>query len=150
MTSRHAVDAFLAQPAIAVVGASRSGKKFGNIACRELRAKGYRVYPVHWSGATIDGVHSYERLTALPGCVKAALIVVPPLQARDVVRDAAAAGIEHVWLQQGAESPEVLELCRELGLNVVSGECILMFAHPTGIHKVHQVINRIMRRLPAA
>lgn len=150
MTSQRSVDAFLDQPAIAVVGVSRLRKKFGNIACRELRAKGYRLYIVHPSGASVDGVGSYPSLSQLPERVNAVLIVVPPAQALQVVREAAAAGIHHVWLQQGAESPAVLDACRELGLDVVAGECILMFAKPTGVHSAHLWINRIMGRLPAA
>jgi len=143
MTSQRSVDAFLDQPALAVVGVSRLKKKFGNIACRELRAKGYRLYIVHPSGAPVDGVSSYSSLSQLPERVNAVLIVVPPAQALEVVREAAAAGIHHVWLQQGAESPEVLDACRQLGLDVVSGECILMFAKPAGVHKLHYWINRI-------
>ena len=42
MTSKRLIDDFLAQPALAVVGVSRSGKGFGNVAARELRGKGYR------------------------------------------------------------------------------------------------------------
>src|SRR3954454_25181580 len=103
MTSRQAIDAFVAQPAIAVVGVSRTGKRFCNIACRELREKGYRVHAVHPSGDAIGGVRSYRTLHNLPEKVDAVLVVVPPLQAVEVVHDAAAAGIHHVWLQQGAE-----------------------------------------------
>jgi predicted CoA-binding protein len=57
MTSTAAaIAAFVAQPAIALVGASRSGRKFGNVAMRELRATGYRVYPIHRSAEVIEGV----------------------------------------------------------------------------------------------
>jgi predicted CoA-binding protein len=150
MSSQRSVNAFLEQPAIAVVGVSRRQKKFGNVACRELRAKGYRIHVVHPSGEPIDGEPSYASLGALPERVNAVLVVVPPAQALQVVRDAAAAGISHVWLQQGAESPAVLAACGELGLDVVSGECVLMFAEPTGVHKLHRWINAITRRLPAA
>jgi hypothetical protein len=81
--------------------------------------------------------------------VHAVLVVVPPQQAIEVVRDAAAAGIRHVWLQQGAESPEAVRVGAELGLNVVSGECILMFARPTGIHRAHRWIRRLTYGLRA-
>lgn len=150
MTSQRAIDEFLDQPAVAVAGASRFGTKFGNYACRVLRAKGYRVYPVHWSGGMIEGVRSVSRFADLPERVNAALIVVPPERAIELVRAAAAAGIRRVWLQQGAESPRVLDACRELGLDVVSGECILMFARPTGVHKMHRWIHDVTHHRPAA
>jgi predicted CoA-binding protein len=148
MTSAKSIEAFLDNPSIAVVGVSRSGKGFGNAACRSLRTKGYRVYPVNWATPTVDGIRCYSRLSDLPERVNAVLVVVPPPQAVDVIRDAAAAGIRHVWLQQGAESPDVLRLGAELGLDVVAGECILMFAQPTGIHKVHRWLRQITHRLP--
>jgi len=148
MTSAKSIEAFLDNPSIAVVGVSRSGRGFGNAACRSLRTQGYRVYPVNWSAPTVDGIRCYSRLSELPERVNAVLVVVPPRQAVDVIRDAAAAGIRHVWLQQGAESPGALRLGAELGLDVVAGECILMFAQPTGIHRVHRWLRQITHRLP--
>ena len=149
MTSAKSIEAFLDNPSIAVVGVSRSGKGFGNAACRSLRTQGYRVYPVNWSAATVDGIRCYSRLSELPERVNAVLVVVPPPQAVDVIREAAAAGIRHVWLQQGAGSPEALRVGAELGLDVVSGECILMFARPTGIHRAHRWLRRLTHGLPA-
>jgi predicted CoA-binding protein len=149
MKISEAIERFLAQPAIAVVGVSRTGRKFGNAACRTLREKGYRVYQMHRRAAQIDGQPCYARFADLPEKVGAVLVVVPPREAIHVIHDAAQAGIRHVWLQQGAESPEVLDACKRLGLEVVSGECILMFAHPTGIHKLHQVVRRVFGTLPA-
>jgi uncharacterized protein len=148
-SSRAAIDRFVAQPAIALVGLSRSGKKFGNMACRELRAKGYRVYPIHPSADVIAGVRCYARFADLPEPVDGVLVVVPPSQATAVVRDAAAAGIHQVWLQQGAESNDALKACHHLGLSCVWGECILMFAKPTSYHKVHRWLRRVTHGLPA-
>jgi predicted CoA-binding protein len=149
MASAAAINAFTKEAALAIVGVSRSGGKFGNLARRELARKGYRVYPIHPSATDIEGVPCYRSFAALPEHVDAVLVVVPPAEAKQVVAEAAAAGIHRVWLQQGAESPEVLEACRGLGLDVVSGECILMFSHPTSYHKVHRVIWKMLGKLPA-
>ena len=149
MTSRAAVEAFLAEPAMAVAGVSRSGRKFGHAAMRALRDKGYRVYVLHPEAQEIDGLRCYKRFADLPERVHAALVVVPPDAAVAVIRDAAAAGITRVWLQQGAESPAALAACRDAGIEVVSGECVLMFARPHGIHKVHHWIRGLRKKLPA-
>ena len=149
MASEGSIRAFLAHPALAVVGMSRTGRKFGNCACRELTKKGYRIHPIHPSARAIDGVRCYERFTDLPEPLEAVLVVVPPRQAVAVMRDAAAAGIHHVWLQQGAESPEALAAGRALGLDVVAGECILMFARPAGIHHLHRLVRRVVDRCAA-
>jgi predicted CoA-binding protein len=149
MTSRAAIDAFLNQPAIGIVGVSRSGKGFGNLALRELRRKGYQLSVVNAQADLIQGERCYRRIADLPQAVSALLVVVPPEHAVDVVRDAATRGIRHIWLQQGAESPAVMRACAELGLDVVAGECVLMFAKPTGVHKAHRWVWRVLRKIPA-
>ena len=52
-------------------------------------------------------------------------------------------------VQQGAESPYLAELCTQLGIDAVMGECILMHAQPTGIHRVHRALEGLLGRLPA-
>ena len=148
MTSRKSIDAFVAEPALALLGMSRSGKGFGNYAYSTLRAKGYRVYPIHPTAEIIDGHRCYHRFADLPEHVDAALIVVPAEQAEQVVRDAAAAGIHHLWLQQGAESARVIDACTDAGIEPVWGECILMFARPTGFHKAHRWLWKLTGKLP--
>jgi uncharacterized protein len=143
------IDRFLEQPALALVGASRTGAKFGNVILRELRAKGRHVYPLHPAVTTIDGVPCYAHLADMPEKVGGVIICVSPDDAVTAVRDAAEAGIRHVWLQQGAESPYVANLCRELGLDAVLGECILMYANPTGIHRAHRWLEGVLGRVPA-
>lgn len=143
-----AVERFVAEPALAIVGVSRSGAKFGNAAAKELAAKGYRVYPIHPGATEIDGMHCYPTFSALPEHVNAVLVVVPPNEAVHVVRDAALAGVHQVWLQQGAESPDVLDACRTLNLSVVAGECILMFAKPASFHKLHGWIKGMLGHMP--
>lgn len=147
--SRRAIETFLAQPALALAGASRSDRGFGSTALRALRAKGYRVYSIHPEADLLGGEKCYRHFYDMPKDVGGVLVVVPPLQAVAVVRDAVAAGIRRVWLQQGAESPYVLSVCRDLGIEVIAGECILMFAKPTGIHKAHHWIQGVFGRLPA-
>ena len=150
MTSRAAVIDFLAQRSLAVVGVSRSGNKFGNTAYRELKAKGYRLVPVHPQAETLEGDRCARNLGALREPVGGVLVIVPPSQTREVIRDAAAAGIKRVWLQQGAESPAAIRLAESLGLSVVAGECILMFAEPAGFgHRAHRWLKGLLGRLPA-
>jgi hypothetical protein len=149
MTSRAAVDEFVAQRKLAVVGVSRSGRKFGNWAFRELKSKGYEVFPVHAGAETLEGARAYPSLAALPEPVGGVLIVVPSSQTEQVVRDAADAGIRRVWMQQGAESPEAIRFCEENGITAVHGECILMFApNPSWLHRSHRWVWKILGKLP--
>lgn len=135
----QAIQDFINGKRIAIVGASRSGKKFGNTAMTELTGRGYQVFPVHPTAAEIGGVKCAPTLTALKGQVDGVLVIVAPPQVAAVLREAAAAGIKNVWLQQGAESPETLALAQELGLNMVSKKCVLMYAPPVkSIHGWHR------------
>ncbi len=150
MTDRRQIDDFLAVRRLALVGLSRSGRKFGNTVYRELTAKGWEILPVHPGAEAIGGARCWPSLEALPGDVGGVVVVVPPAQTVDVVRRAAAAGIPRVWMQQGAESAEAVETARALGLDVVAGECILMFAEPAGLpHRVHRWVRGLLGRLPA-
>jgi uncharacterized protein len=147
--AKRLVDEFLAQEALAVVGVSRTGKGFGNTAVRELRGAGYRVHPVHPSAAVIQGLACSRDLASLPEPVGGVLVVVPPEQAEMVAREAVAAGIRRVWMQQGASSPRAIEYCAANGIEAVHGECILMFLERgPAIHRLHRSLRRLLGRLP--
>ena len=149
MTSRAVVDDFVSQRKLAVVGVSRRKMKFGNLAFKELRRKGYKLFPVHPQAETLEGERCYPNLAALPEPVGGVLVVVPPAQAEQVVRDAAAAGIRRVWLQQGAESAAAIRFCEENGISAVHGECILMFAEPAAFyHRAHRWVWKLLGKLP--
>jgi len=140
----QAIQDFINGRRIAIVGVSRDGAKFGNTALTELAARGYQVFPVHSTAQEIAGARCFPNLTALQGKVDGALVVVPPEQAASVLREAASIGLKNVWLQQGAESPEVLALARELGLNLVAKKCVLMYAPPVrSFHAWHRFFARL-------
>ena len=149
MTSRAAVDEFLAQKTLALVGVSRGGKGFGNTVLKTLRKHGREVLPVHPEVRDIGEVPCFRAVADLPPRVGGLVLVVPPAQTEKLVAEAAAAGIRRVWMQQGAESPAALAFCAANGVTAIHGECILMFAEPAGrIHRLHRGINRLLRRLP--
>lgn len=132
---------FIEKKKIAVVGASRSGGKFGNSAAKELEERGYEVFYVHPEAEEIDGNPAYPDLFSVADDAECVWISVPPEKGEAVLRDSAAAGITNVWLQQGADSPELIELSNELDLDLVAGKCILMYAEPVrSFHKFHQVV----------
>jgi len=151
MTTQAAVNEFVGQQTLAVVGVSRQPKKFGTYAYKELKKRGYRVFPVNPQAETIEGDRCFPNLAALPEPVGGVLIVVPPSQVEQVVREAAAAGIKRVWMQQGATSLEAVRFCEENGISEVHGECILMFAGKVdSFHRVHRFVWKILGKLPRA
>ncbi|MBM3144925.1 MAG: CoA-binding protein [Chloroflexi bacterium] len=148
MTTKASVDDFISQKALAVVGVSRGGQKFGNMAYRELRANGYKLYPVHPTAEKLEGDRSFSDFESLPEKVGGALIIVPPAQTEKVVREAAAAGIPRVWMQQGSESEAAIRFCQENGIAEVHGECILMFAGKSFFHKPHRWVWHLIGKAP--
>ncbi len=148
MTSKVAVDDFIAQKSLAIAGVSRNPQKFGNIAYRELKAKGCKLYPIHPEADTLEGDPAYRDFSALPAQVGGVLIVVPPEKTLGVVQEAAKAGIRRVWMQQGAESPEAIRFCQENGIAEVHGECIMMYAGNSGFHNFHRLIWKVLGKAP--
>ena len=149
MTSKAAVADFVSQRKLAVVGVSRKKMKFGNLAFRELKRQGYKLFPVHPHAEQLEGERCSASLAALPEPVEGVLVIVPPAQAERVVREAAAAGIRRVWLQQGAGSPAAIRFCAENGISAVHGECILMFAQPAAwYHRAHRWVWGLLGKLP--
>jgi uncharacterized protein len=139
---------FITSKHIAVLGASPSGKKFGNAAYKELKAKGYQVYPVHPTAEIIENDRAYNNLKALPAEVTAAVFAIAPEKALIAVDDAIAHGIKHIWFQQGANFTQAAEKAKAAGIEIVTKKCILMYAPPVkSIHAVHRFLARIFGRV---
>jgi len=140
---------FLAEKTLAVVGLSRDEKSFSAAAAKELRTKGYKLYAVNPNAASIGGEKCYPGLAALPGKVGGVLVFTPPSQTEKVVREAAAAGIRRIWIQQGAQSDAAVRFCADNKLPAVSRQCILMYAEPVAsIHAFHRWVKKLFGGLP--
>ncbi len=141
----QAAQEFVQERRIALVGVSRNPQKFGQGVMRELKARGYEVFPVHPTAAEFDGVRCYPNLEALQGKVDAVWVGVRPEKGAEVLRAAAGIGVKKVWIQQGGESVELEALGKELGLNLVTRRCILMYAEPVGpLHGLHRFFVRLV------
>lgn len=149
MTTKSVVEDFLSQQKLALVGVSRTGKKFGNSIRKELAGKGYKLFLINPNTQSIDGERCYPSLSDLPEKVGGVVIVVPPAQTEAVVKDAAKAGIKRVWMQQGSESETAIRFCNDNKMSVVHGECVLMFAkNPKFPHNVHRWVAGALGKLP--
>ncbi len=143
-----AIEDFIQCKRIAVVGFSRSGRKFGNVAYTELEQRGYEVFAVHPTERQIGPVPCYPSLSALKGQIDAVLVSVPAPQAVAVLEEAASIGVKNVWLQQGAEAPEVVAAADRLGLHMAVKKCVLMYAPPVrSYHGWHRGLVRLFGRL---
>jgi len=148
MTSKATVEEFVNQEKFAIVGVSRSGQKFGNGAVRELKAKGYKMFIIHPEAETLEGEPVYKDFASLPEKVGGVVVCVKPEQTEKVVREAAAAGITRVWMQQGSQSDTAIQFCKDNNISEVHGECIMMYGVSTGMHNFHRKINKFFGLAP--
>lgn len=149
MSSKTMIDEFLEQKKLAVVGVSRKKNKFGNVIYRELKKKGFQVYPINPNTDIVEGDICYPDLFSLPEKVDGAVVNVPPAQTEKIVKEIKEAGITKVWLQQGSQSDDSIKYCERNEIECVSNECILMFAEPAGfIHRAHRWVWGALGKLP--
>jgi predicted CoA-binding protein len=133
---------------IAIVGMSASANKFGNMAAKELKSKGYEIFPVHPHASDIDGITCYPDLKSLRDKVDAVFISIQPPIVIPLLGEIADIGIKLIWLQQGSASKEAREEIARLKLSVVVNKCILMYAPPVkSIHRLHRGINQFFGKL---
>ena len=119
MTSMDAVEEFLAQDTLAMVGVSHDEDDFSRVVYRQLRGS-HRMVPVHPDAHQIEGDRAVRSVADLPPEVDGLLVMVNPDSTDAVVEDAIAAGIPRVWLFKGAGRGSVTEhavaLCESNGL----------------------------------
>jgi acyl-CoA synthetase (NDP forming) len=88
---------------VAVVGASASPDKVGYMCVDNLLELGYKgkVYPVNPGLAQLFGLKAYPSLSAIPGEVDLAMVVIPAELSLSAVEECAAEGVKGVILVSG-------------------------------------------------
>jgi predicted CoA-binding protein len=110
---------------VAVVGASRDRRKFGNKAVRAFLNQGYDVIPINPRGGEIEGLAAYPSVLDVPRPIQLATVYVQPHIGTRVMKEIAQKGIEEVWLNPGADETAVVACARELGLDPIL-ECSIV------------------------
>src|SRR5688500_5854934 len=119
MDVQERIEAFLRGDSFAVVGASSNREKYGNKVLRCYLQNGRKVFAVNPHEAEVEGVRCHPDLAALPEPVHGISIITPPPVTERIVADAIAAGIQHLWMQPGAESAKAVRDARDHGLSVI-------------------------------
>lgn len=110
---------------VAILGASRDRRKFGNKAVRAYRQQGYTVYPVNPKETEIEGIRAFKSIGDVPGRLEMVSVYLPSPVLLKMLPEIAAKGCDELWLNPGTESDEVLAEARRLGLNVIQACSIL-------------------------
>lgn len=149
MNPRKSIDDFLSQRTLAVIGVSRDSRKFANVAYRFLKDRSYTVYPVNPNTERVENDRCYPTVKSLPQKVDGALVLLPPEKTVQVLPHIAEAGIQHIWFQQGTESPEAIKFCQDHHIKYVSRECIMMYIEPLAFpHRLHRWIKKVTGSYP--
>jgi len=125
--SQDPIERFLTSPAYGVVGASPRRHKYGNKVLRCYQQNGRRAIPVNPREPVIEGAACVANVLDLPDDVKSISVITPPAVTERVVEEAIRKGIEHIWMQPGAESDRAVAACEAAGINVIAdGSCVLV------------------------
>jgi predicted CoA-binding protein len=108
------------KPTVAVLGASTHRRKYGNKSVRAHLSQGYEVFPVHPTADEIEGLKAYPDLASVPVAnLDRVTVYLPPQIGIRLLDEIAAKHPKEVWLNPGAESPELVAKAESLGLPVI-------------------------------
>ena len=139
MTTLNEINKFLEPKKMAIAGVSRNPKKFGGAIFKELKEKGFDLYPINPNAIEIQGVKCYKLVEELPEHVSHLLIVTPRQETKNIAIAAVSRGIKMIWIQQKSDTPEAVKIIEDAGIPLIYKKCIMMFADPVqSFHKFHR------------
>jgi predicted CoA-binding protein len=114
----------------AVIGASNDHAKYGYKVFKNLLDAGFKVIPINPHETQVDGEKVYSSLTeAIENYflkIDVVVTVVPPKVTAKIVDEVLDLEIERIWMQPGSEDADSIQIAEELGVEVVSGACIMV------------------------
>lgn len=138
-------DSIFSPRSVAIVGVPR-GLKMGKLFLIALLDQGFPgpLYPVHPSAGTIEGLKAYPNLSAIPGPVDLAIILVPHQEAFPVVTECAAKGVKAAVLftagykETGTAEGQALEdelarVARSGGMRLFGPNCMGLYCPKSGL-----------------
>ena len=146
---KEQIDDFLKSRKFAIAGVSRNKGKFGNQVFEHLSKNGYEIIPINPFADEINGVKCLKSVEELPGEIDSLLLATPKSESNKVLEMALKNGIKNIWIQQGGQTAESLEIAAKHEQEIITGKCIFMFAEPVnGIHKFHRFVAKVFNQLP--
>jgi uncharacterized protein len=103
----------------AVIGATDNTEKYGNRIFKNLKDRGYEVYPVNPKLEELDGIPVYHTLSDVPVKVDVVDFVVPPAVTIEILKECNKLGLKKIWLQPGSESEDAIKYCQDNDMTVL-------------------------------
>jgi uncharacterized protein len=123
--SNRDIEEILKYQTVAVVGCSPKRERPSHQVATYLMEAGYRVIPVNPGHSQVLGERCYPSLLDIPEPVEVVDVFRRPDEVLSVVQQAIQIRAKAVWLQDGIEVPEAVELARRHGLKVVANDCFM-------------------------
>jgi len=117
---------FMSQKRFAIIGATDNPKKYGYEIFKNLKRRGYEVYPVNPRLKELEGTKCYPSLSDILVKVDVVDFVVPPAVAGKVLKECKKLELTRIWLQPGSESEAAIDFCRKNNLKVVHDVCVML------------------------
>jgi acyl-CoA synthetase (NDP forming) len=130
---------------VAIVGVPR-GMKAGKLFLIALLDQGFpgHIYPVNPEAQEIDGLKTYPSVSAIPGPVDLAIVLVPHNQSLSVIRECAAKGVKGAVLftagyrETGTEEgraleEELLRVARSSGMRLIGPNGMGLYCPKSGL-----------------
>lgn len=115
------------KPSIAVIGASNNQEKYGFKIYKDLKEKGYELYPVNHKEVSIQGDRAFSSIVELPKKVDILNFVVPPSVSLEIAKKAIAIGYKVLWFQPGSSDEPVLEYVEKFeDVTAIHDQCIMI------------------------
>ncbi len=117
---------------VAVVGASSDRSKYGNKAVRAYLKQGWQVFPINPKEETIEGLKVYRSVLDVPvERLNRITVYVPPQVGLELLDEFARKPHDELYINPGADSPELLKRAEELGLKpIVACSILAVGEHP--------------------
>jgi predicted CoA-binding protein len=107
-------------PTVAILGASRDRRKYGNKSVRAHLLQGYEVFPVNPHATEIEGLTAYPNLNSVPAkSLDRISVYLPPDVALGLLEEIQARGAAEVWFNPGSDSDELVARAEALGLPII-------------------------------
>ncbi|KAA3606748.1 MAG: hypothetical protein DWQ01_17175 [Planctomycetota bacterium] len=132
----NSLDAIFRPRSVAVVGASRRPHQIGHEIVANLVEGGFNgpVYPVNPSAGVVHSMHCFPKVTAIPGPVDLAVIVVPSALVLEAARDCARKGVKGLvvisagFAEVGGagvdRQNDLVALCQKHNMRLIGPNCM--------------------------
>jgi uncharacterized protein len=107
------------RPTVAIIGASADRSKFSNKSIHAHLRAGYDVYPINPKETAIEGLKCYKSVLDVPVALDRVSLYLPAAIGVKVLDDIAKKGCKELWVNPGAESPDLMEKAEALKLNAI-------------------------------